>query len=258
MSDSGEDIGLASDADEIEDYGDGDAFPDQPAADADLSGFAEEAGDEASYGFENAFDTGSFQADEAELRDDLLGDANLQDSGEYTLPEDALIDGPALAEESAGLDPEEIPLAAPVVEGDPAEFASEVSPGLDGYDDAAGYGAGEYVGDDGGYDEGEYAPEDEYGSRADYDDGGYAEEESDYVGGEYAPADEYGAPADDGGYDEQTDDGGYDEPADDGYDAEPAPPAVADDDADKPNRPGQIAKSALDDIFARAKKLKKD
>ena len=115
LSDSGEDLGLASDADEI-DYGDAAAFPDQPGPDADLSGFAEEAGDEASYGFENAYDTGSFQADEAELRDDLLGDANLQDSGEYTLPEDALIEGPDLAEEAAGLDPEEIPLPPPVIE----------------------------------------------------------------------------------------------------------------------------------------------
>ena len=188
MSDSDEDIGLASDADEV--YNDeAPAFPDQPAADADLSGFADEAGDEASYGFENAYDTGSFQADEAS-RDDLLGDSNMQDSGEYTLPEDALIEGPTLAEEAEGVDPDDLPPASEVTGGDDTGFASEISDGLEGgYDDAI---TGEY--DDGYAADGGYAAEGEYA-----DDG-------------YAGADDYAAA--DGGY--------VGEAADDGYAADPA------------------------------------
>ena len=42
--------------------------------------------------------------------------------------------------------------------------------------------------------------------------------------------------------------------AEDGY----AEEEYAEDDEDRPNRPGQIARSALDDIFNRAKKIKGD
>ena len=265
-TDSSADLRYAGEAPDVDPY----EFNPEAAPNRDLSGFQDDAGADASYGFEAASETARFSSKEfQEVEEELAEDANLNDSGEFTaaaagqgVDEGELTDAlPSDSSENLALG------GGAVAEEAPAEdlYASHA----DGY---AAADEGGYTGDEGyaAADEG-YAATDEGYAAADEgyaaaDEGGYAAADEGY-----AAADEGYAAADEGGYAaeaaveeaptgftvEEEPAAAAEEPPERRPTTRMAPPAAAEEEEDRPNRPGQIARNALDDIFARAAKLKK-
>lgn len=244
-TDSSVDLNYAGEAPDVDPY----EFNPEAAPNRDLSGFQDDAGADASYGFESASETARYTAEEVE--EELAEDANLNDSGEFTaVPGGPADDDDELTDALPSDSGENIPVGGGAVDEAPAEdlYASQADAGYAGDEYAAEDGGAtaqdEYSGPDGGY-----VGEEAYADGADYGDGagaGFTMEEEPAAGGftvEEEPAAEEAAPPEH-------------RPT-----ARMAPPSApldaGDDDEDRPNRPGQIAKNALDDIFARAAKLKK-
>ncbi len=265
--------------------------------DPDLSGsgvtdLAEDAGEGASYGFDNATATGSFDRSKLKIDSDLIeAVAPTGDSDMYELPdsEDLGVSEDSYQEE-ANVDDSG---AYPTYEGEAevdgfAEAADEGARGFDGYDDGGGSqpeGEGDYAEGEGDYAEGEgdtYAE----GDYAEGEGDAYAEGEGegDYAEGDYA---EEGAEValheGEAGYDEgHADAAGFsveDEPDAAGFSVEDEPDVAgfsveeevddfADDEAPAESAPapakekgsfrsGLVEKNAIDDMFARAAKIKK-
>lgn len=191
-SDSGLDLRYSGEAPEGQDEYEADS----PPVSRDLSGFAEDAGDEASYGFESASETSRYSSREfQEVQEELTEDANLNDSGEYTSPFEKMP-----------------PDASDLADAAPSSDSSE----------ALAWGASDSSDELRAADE---APSEE---PAVEEVAGFTVEE------EPEPPPARGT----------------------GRVSKPAPASAPSDD-DRGSRPGQIAKNALDDIFSRAAKLKK-
>lgn len=197
-TDSAVDLKYSGEAPEEADAYEAEAAP----VNRDLSGFADDAGDEASYGFEAASETSRFSMREyQEVAEELTEDANLNDSGEYTSPFQAEV-----------ADVGDLADAAPSGEDSGESLAMGEPEPIDAVEEAPATDSG-------------FSMEEEPASEASFT----VEEEP-------APEPEPAPPS---------------RPTTK-MKAPPAPAPAADE-----GRPGQIAKNALDDIFARAAKLKK-
>jgi hypothetical protein len=190
------------------------------AAPRDLSGFADDAGADASYGFDNASETARYSSEE--VQEELAEDSNLHDSGEFNAPpggpgvdEGELSDRSPSAEDSG----ESLQVGSSDSLGE-EELAAEVST----EDPYAPADLGEEEDDDEAPRGFSFVPEPE------------PEPEPEPAPPKAAPP--KAAPA---------------------AKAPPttrmAPPA--EEDRSSSGRPGQIGRNALDDIFSRAAKLKK-
>ncbi|MCA8924861.1 MAG: hypothetical protein KDD82_23830 [Planctomycetes bacterium] len=202
-----------------------DEYEPDPDESRDLSGFAEDAGTEASYGMPAAV-----PAFEGEIDVALSEDANLMDSGEFPAPDELPAEDTSGYADEAGqiLDSGAFAAVTPLGDTPPEGTYAE---------EGDAYAEGAYAeGGDAYADAGAYTEEGDAYAEGEYAEGEYAEGE--YAEGEYAEGEDADAYAQSEEFAEEE---AYDE-----------------DDEDRPNRPGQIARSALDDIFNRAKQIKKD
>lgn len=231
----GADVPMAGEAPDEDPY----AYQDYDGPTEDLTGeLADDAGDEASYGYDSASETARF--DRPEVDSSLLADSvnSPDESDKYRLvPTESGEDIASSFAEDAGASPsDETVYEPPADAGDAADdgdaYASH-HPDLEGSSDETAQ-----VDDGAGYAE---------GADAAYTDGSYTEAQPEQAAQGFSVEEEEVPAAQ--GFSVEEDEAPAPAPAPPARTAKPVEPTEA--------RPGQVRKSAIDEMFARAAEIKR-